>query len=402
MRDSLCSLGCDGYLRVDNFTPVPISTVAIVQAQYEDLLEGDYEADHYVIAKLAASRRIDTVVIAAPATAENLKFQSIADDWGVELFLGSEYDVIERLTGAALAAGCDDDAVIARVLMNRFYLDTDLVDRQIDLLGEADADFVALPYDFDINFGADVFTLGCLRRVDAAIAGAGQADQRFRPWLFIEDHPELFKVVVCDDVPTYPLSVLHGIRDSGLFSQRDCGTCSTFTYELLAESLAAEDVVLDIASGSGAGTAMLAPRCAEIVGCDLDPGVIAEATNRGIANATFEVQDGCALTYPDGYFSTIVSSNTLEHVEDDEAMLRSFHRVLRDGGQLILETPLLRKRPFNFPLLSTHLREYDKDDLLALMNRCGFQVERKLGMNRGIYLDWGRAREAVLIYASKA
>ena len=377
------------------------STIAIVQAHYTDLLPNDTRADHYVIAKLRESRRIDRVVIAAPATPANRAFGPVAAAWGVDLFLGSEYDVIERLLGAAASVGAAPDAVIARVLMNRFYLDTALVDRQIDLLRSTRADFVTLPYDFDINFGADVLTLDCLRRADRAIAGPGRDHERFRPWLFIEDHPDLFTVVTCGDVPSYPRAVLDGIRASGLFAERDCGTCSTFTYDLIAASLQPSDVVLDIASGNGEGTAMLATPCRQIVGCDLDRGVIAEARARGVPNATFEVQDGCALSYPDAFFSAIVSSNTLEHVADDEAMLRSFHRVLQPGGRLILETPLLRKRPFNFPLLSSHLREYDKDDLIRLMELCGVRTERKLGMNRGMYLEWDRAREAVLVHVTK-
>jgi SAM-dependent methyltransferase len=309
--------------------------------------------------------------------------------------------VIERMIGAAESVGAAADAVVARVLLNRFYLDAALVDRQIDLLRASRADFVALPYDFDINFGADVLTLDCLRRVDRALAGAPGAHERFRPWLYIEDHPDAFAVVTCEDVPSYPRSVLDGIRASGLFAERDCGTCSTFTYDLIAGSIGPSDVVLDIACGDGEGTARLAAACRQIVGCDLDAGVVAQAQARAIPNATFEVQDGCALSYPDGFFSAIVSSNTLEHVADDEAMLRSFHRVLQPGGRLILETPLVRKRPFNFPLLSSHLREYDKDALMALLERCGFEAERKFGMNRGMYLDWDRAREAVLVHVRK-
>jgi len=375
------------------------STVAIVQANSTDLLPGDVDPNHYVIARLRESRRIDRIVIAAPATPANRVLEPIARAWGVDLFLGSEYDVVDRLIGATAAGG--PDAIIARVLMNRFYLDAALVDRQIDLLRFSGADFVALPFDFDINFGADVLTASCLRRAAAALAGPGHEHERFRPWLFIEDHPELFRVVTCEAVPSYPLSVPDEIRSSGLFAERDCGTCSTFTYDLIAESLQPHDVVLDIASGSGDGTATLAGKCRTIVGCDLDAGVVEEASARGIPNATFEVQDGCALSYPDAFFSTIVSSNTLEHVADDEAMLRSFYRVLQPGGRLILETPLLRKRPFNFPLLSSHVREYDKDDLLRLMVHCGFTIEHKLGMNRGMYLEWDRAREAVLVHVTK-
>jgi len=379
-----------------------VKTLAVVQANFTDLLAGDTSPSRYVISRLRESRRIQRIVVAAPDTPPNRRLVEIAREWSVEAFLGSEFDVVDRLIGAAEHVGATDDTVIARVLMNRFYLDTALVDREIDLLRSARGDFVTLPTDFDINFGADVFTLACLRRVDRALGAGQRAHERFRPWLFIEDHPELFAVVTCEDVPSYPRSRLDEIRASGLFSERDCGTCSTFTYDLIAEALEPSDVVLDIACGSGTGTAILARRCQRICGSDLDGNVIAEARQRRVANAEFDIQDGCALTYADEFFSTIVCSNTLEHVQDDEAMLESLYRVLRPGGRLILETPILRTRPFNFPLLSSHLREYDKDALLAMLERCGFEPERKFGMNRGMYLDWTRAREAVLVYARRS
>jgi spore coat polysaccharide biosynthesis protein SpsF (cytidylyltransferase family) len=377
------------------------STLAVIQANATDLLAGDADPRHYVIGPLRRSRRIDRIVIAAPETPQNCAFVDLGRAWGIDLFLGSEYDVIDRLLQAAAYAGAADDAVLVRVLMNRFYLDIGLVDRMIDLLRSTASDFVTLPYDFDINFGADVLTLDCLRRVDRALEGAGRDHERFRPWLFIEDHPDLFRVATCTDVPSYPRSRLDEIQASGLFAERDCMTCSTFTYDLIADAIAPDDVVLDIACGSGEGSGILARRCREVYGCDLSGEVVAEASARGISNARFDVQDGCALTYPDGLFSVVVNSNTLEHVNDDEAMLRSLHRVLRSGGRLILETPLLRSRPFGCPLLPSHLREYDKDALIGLLERCGFTIVRKLGMNRGMYLDWNRAREAVLVEARK-
>jgi SAM-dependent methyltransferase len=376
--------------------------VAIVQANVTDLLPGDADPSHYVIAPLRASRRIERVVIAAPNTPPNQAFAPLARAWGVDLFLGSEFDVIDRLIRAAESIGAPRDAGIARVLMNRFYLDVALVDRLIDLLRETGGDVVTLPHDFDITFGADVLTLDALRRVDRALrTGPDVAHQRFRPWLYLADHPEQFRGVTCENVPAYPRAVLEAIRASGLSAERDCGTCSTFTYERIADALTPADVVLDIACGAGAGTGLLARRCGQVVGCDLSAAVVADAQARGVPNARFEVQDGCALSYQDAFFSTIVSSNTLEHVADDEAMLRSFHRVLQPGGRLIVEAPILRARPFNAPLLSSHIREYDKDALVGLVERCGFRAERKIGMNRGIYLDWDRAREAVLVHATK-
>jgi SAM-dependent methyltransferase len=392
-----------------------VNSLAIVQANVTDLLPGDADPSHYVIARLGASRRIDRIVIAAPDTPPNQAFVPLARAWGVDLFLGSELDVIDRLIGAADSIGAAPDAVIARVLMNRFYLDIAFVDRLIDLLRATGSDVVTLPHDFDITFGADVLTLLALRRVDRALPRAfdstsgarslgatpDRAHERFRPWRYLEDHPEQFRVAACENVPSYPRAVLEEIRASRLSAERDCGTCSTFTYERIASALAPTDVVLDIACGSGAGTEMLARRCRQVVGCDLSAEAVADAQSRGVGNARFDVQDGCALSYPEAFFSTIVSSNTLEHVADDEAMLRGFHRVLQPGGRLIVEAPILRARPFNAPLLSSHVREYDKDALVGLLERCGFCAERKLGMNRGIYVDWDRAREAVLVHATR-
>ncbi len=37
-----------------------------------------------------------------------------------------------------------------------------------------------------------------------------------------------------------------------------------------------------------------------------------------------------------------------------------------------------------------------------MLTRCGFSPVRQFGMNRGMYLGWERAREAVLIHARRA
>jgi hypothetical protein len=66
-----------------------------------------------------------------------------------------------------------------------------------------------------------------------------------------------------------------------------------------------------------------------------------------------------------------------------------------------VEAPLLRQRPLGFPLISSHLREYDKEDLLDLMTESGFEPVHLFGMNRGIYVQWGQARESVLIVARR-
>ncbi len=378
------------------------TAIALIQAHFNDLLPGDADPSHYCILRLRESRHIERVVVAAPDTEKNRIFADLAARWGIECFLGDELDVVRRLMGAAALAGAGEQTPLARVLLNKFFLDTPLVDRMIDALVRESADFVVLPQDFDIQFGADVLTLGALRRVDRMLQGPEDGPLRFRPWLFIEEHPEAFKTVTCEEVPTYPRSRLEEIRSSHLFSQRDCGRFSLFSYTFARQFLSREDRVLDIACGSGDGSAALAAACASVTGADLCAKDVEEAQRRhGAENLRFEVQDGCALTFPGGAFDAVVTLHTLEHLPDDRAFLASLFRATRPGGKLVLEVPLLRKRPFNHPILSVHLREYEREPLLGLIAQAGYRIEQRFGINRGQHVAWDRAREAAMVVARR-
>ena len=91
--------------------------------------------------------------------------------------------------------------------------------------------------------------------------------------------------------------------------------------------------VLDVGCGEAAISLYLAERGYTTVGLDLSPTAIdlarAEATKRGLTNATFEVADISDFTGYDGRFGTIVDS-TLFHsipVEAREGYLRSIVRA---------------------------------------------------------------------------
>jgi SAM-dependent methyltransferase len=245
-------------------------------------------------------------------------------------------------------------------------------------------------------------TFGCLKRANEMMAESG-ASQRFRPWFFIEQHPANFKVVRLDDVPEYPMELAEQIRQSSASRERDCGGCTAFTYEFLRQFLQPSDKLLDLGCGLGDGAASIADAVHEVRGADYDPLTVAEAGARHstVANLTFDVEDAQALSYPDGTFDVAVSSNSMEHVPNDTLMLANLLRVLRPGGILILEVPLLAERPFGVPLLPSHLREYRPTPLLELVRRAGFKVIHQYGVNRGVYVDWDQAREAALIVAQK-
>ena len=75
----------------------------------------------------------------------------------------------------------------------------------------------------------------------------------------------------------------------------------------------------------------------------------------------------------DSAVDTIVCSNVLEHIEDDDAVLENFHRLLPVGGRLILLVPALKGLYNAFDKELGHFRRYSKRELIEKLraNRFG-------------------------------
>ncbi|MFD2639766.1 class I SAM-dependent methyltransferase [Piscibacillus salipiscarius] len=104
--------------------------------------------------------------------------------------------------------------------------------------------------------------------------------------------------------------------------------------------------VLDLSCGAGYGTHMIAKRCkkmiSEVIGIDLDQDVIDYAKGEYyhpqskylVADATYS-----HLKEQLGTFDCIVSFETIEHIEDEQAILNNYYQLLKPGGTLIVSTP---------------------------------------------------------------
>jgi len=128
--------------------------------------------------------------------------------------------------------------------------------------------------------------------------------------------------------------------------------------------------VLDAACGEGFGSALLARRAREVTGVDISVQAVAHAQARygGAANLRYVQGDCTRLDLPPASFDLIVSIETLEHVEAQEAMVAGFARVLADDGVFIVSSPDKR----TYTDLSGfrnefHVRELYREELLALL-----------------------------------
>jgi SAM-dependent methyltransferase len=99
--------------------------------------------------------------------------------------------------------------------------------------------------------------------------------------------------------------------------------------------------VLDVACGSGYGSALLARHAACVFGADIADEAIAHARARYAAapNLEFCAADCAALPFADASFDAVVSFETIEHIQAQERFLDEVRRVLRPEGLFIVSSP---------------------------------------------------------------
>jgi O-antigen biosynthesis protein len=131
--------------------------------------------------------------------------------------------------------------------------------------------------------------------------------------------------------------------------------------------------VLDVASGEGYGSALLSRVAASVVGVDRDLATIeaARAEYRS-ANLDYRLGDCCAIPMEDRAVDTVVSFETIEHLEDHESFLLEVRRVLRTAGLFVVSSPdresldfVRQKEDVSSPFHVKELTELELSHLLA-------------------------------------
>lgn len=146
---------------------------------------------------------------------------------------------------------------------------------------------------------------------------------------------------------------------------------------LLAQRMAAGARVLDFACGTGYGSALLAKTAVSVLGVDLDAAALEWAQREHIRpNLRFERRDDLGEGLPAASFELITCFEMIEHVDGvtQAKAIRSFARLLKPEGQLIISTPNPEVTA-NYGENPYHLKELSRTEFTELVSKHFAHVE---------------------------
>ena len=144
--------------------------------------------------------------------------------------------------------------------------------------------------------------------------------------------------------------------------------------------------VLDFGCGYGTFSEYLNNKFnLEVVGYEVNPEALKKLKVKGINTIS-------SLDKYEASFDYIISMNVLEHIKNDEMVIKDMNTLLKDNGRLILYLPNSMKVWTDLDNLVGHYRRYTKKDLLSKLERGGFTT---LSWEYVDFIGW------VVLYLSK-
>ena len=140
----------------------------------------------------------------------------------------------------------------------------------------------------------------------------------------------------------------------------------------IALDLAKDKIVLDIASGEGYGSKLLSLKAKEVIGVEIDNEVVEFANAKyGQTQKNLKFIQGSAIAIPlkDKSVDMVVSFETIEHLIEQNEMMKEVVRVIKDDGIFLISSPEKSIYKLRDPDNPFHLKELLLSEFKTLMEK---------------------------------
>lgn len=174
--------------------------------------------------------------------------------------------------------------------------------------------------------------------------------------------------------------------------QKRIVTKNNFTYKIillvLEKYIKPKSKILDYGSGAGTIALFLTQQGHEVTGVDVSKKAINSSKKTG-EKLNLKTKFLLSNEYKISKHDYCLLLEVIEHVKDEDKLLKLLHKSLKKNGILILSTPSINAPLYKLGLTKSfdkevgHLRRYSKKDLQKLLTKNNFKIIKTIP-NEGI------------------
>ena len=351
---------------------------------------------HWIISKALRNWPESKISLTVPVRDKSSKLSQIVDKIkspNFDVVWGPENSVLKRLILATNDMGEDDYFI--RILGVHYFFSPNITEKLLRHVSKDRCCWAKPPDDFETQLSSEVIKVGSLRKLEHLLSKERLNDEniiRITPVNFIASNPKIFPGHIVQHLPKINKKLkLKMRREARKIFRIERSKINTnnivpdgdqilFHYQVALNHINRADKVLDIACGEGFGTKLIANKALFAVGSDLDNVVIKFAREKNFEkNIIYVVSDATRTPFPDMAFDSILSMETIEHVNPFR-FLKEMSRILKNDGTIIISTP--QNRDGKIPINPFHNREYSLKEIEALVKRY-FKIQNIIGIKSG-------------------
>jgi SAM-dependent methyltransferase len=136
------------------------------------------------------------------------------------------------------------------------------------------------------------------------------------------------------------------------------------------------DNPIEIGSGLGDYALEWAEHLPRFTASEADPDRLVLLKERLADRTNIDVREMLLPTTDRGDYSSAVSYNVLEHIDDHVGALRSMSTLVRPGGRIILIVPAFMFAMSQVDIATGHVRRYTKKTMRAALTEAGLEIEK--------------------------